>query len=419
MAIVLSDVSNALKKVLLPYIQDNFNKDHLLLDNIKKGDVQFINNTFYAPVRTSRHGGITNLANDGSTLVNGSSSIGQASVNTKIVTGTFDISDLVIKATKSREGAVESLLTQQASTLADDFAKGLNRQYFSDGYGIVAEVVGSSAATAFTVRYPTASIDDTRSIDWYGTVNNDIRASKYIQPGNVLGIGTAGAGTAAVSSISNTADGATGTINTTGTVASNANDSIYIVDGAGAGAGTSEIQGVRLALSSSSGTSTYAGIARSVDGWTPQLGTTAQALTLAEMTDKYIAALEYSKSGDRFVILMNKTLYSKYGKILTAMRRTVDETELIGGFSGLQFVAGRGKVGVFLDFDVPDGEVVIINLDTWVSCQVDPMEWLEDPSTGSLVRRPDKITYQATMVWYTNLMCLAPAANARLTQKTA
>lgn len=414
----MTNVSNALKKVLLPYIQDNFDKEHILLDNIKRGDVQFINNTFYAPVRTSRHGGITNLANDGSTLVTGSSSIGQASVNAKIVTGTFDISDLVMKATRSKEGAVESILTQQASTLADDFAKGLNRQYFSDGVGVVAQVAGSISGSVFTVQTPNSSLDDTRSIDWYGTVNNDIAAAKYIQPGNYIGVGSAASGSAIVLSVNNSANGATGTITTSGDSTPTANDPVYILDGDYAGAGTSEIQGVRAALSSSSGTSTYAGIARSTHGWTPQLGTTAQALTLAEMTDKYIGALEYSKSGDRFVILMNKTLYSKYGKILTAMRRTVDETELIGGFSGLQFVAGRGKVGVFLDFDVPDGEVVIINLDTWVSCQVDPMEWLEDPNSGSLVRRRDKITYQAVMVWYTNLMCLAPGANARLTQKT-
>lgn len=415
----MTNVSNALKKVLLPYIQDNFDKEHLLLDNIKRGDVTFINNTFYAPVRTSRHGGITNLANDGSTLVSGSSSIGQASVNTKIVTGTFDISDLVMKATRSKEGSVESILTQQASTLADDFAKGLNRQYFSDGVGVVAQVAGSSSGSTFTVTAVNASVDDGRTIDNYGTVNNDIAAAKYLQPGNYIGVGSAASGSAIILSISNTANGATGTITTSGDSTPVANDPVYIVDGDYAGAGTSEIQGVRAALSSSSGTSTYAGIARSSAGWTPQLGTTAQALTLAEMTDKYIGALEFSKSGDRFVILMNKTLYSKYGKILTAMRRSVDETELIGGFSGLQFVAGRGKVGVFLDFDVPDGEVVIINLDTWVSCQVDPMEWLEDPNSGSLVRRKDKITYQAVMVWYTNLMCLAPGANARLTQKTA
>ena len=49
-----------------------------------------------------------------------------------------------------------------------------------------------------------------------------------------------------------------------------------------------------------------------------------------------------------------------------SMRRTVNESELLGGWSGLEFAAGAGRVGVFLDHDVPDGEVEIINLDSWI-----------------------------------------------------
>ena len=114
---------------------------------------------------------------------------------------------------------------------------------------------------------------------------------------------------------------------------------------------------------------------------------------------------------------MNYTLYKKYGDILTAMRRSVDTTDLLGGWTGLEFAAGAGKVGVFLDYNTPDGEVLIVNLDSWTIAQVSEMGWLEDVN-GSLYRRPDKITYQATMAWFTNLICLAPAANGRLTQKT-
>ncbi len=57
MAILLSNVSNALQKVIMPYIQDNFNKNTLLLDKLKRNDgVTAMNDNFYAPVRTSRHG---------------------------------------------------------------------------------------------------------------------------------------------------------------------------------------------------------------------------------------------------------------------------------------------------------------------------------------------------------------------------
>ena len=414
MAILLSNVSNALTKVLLPYIQDNFTTLHPLLDQIKRDkSVQFFNNAFYAPIRTSRHGGVTNLANDGSNLVSSKASIGQASVTPAIVTGTFDISDLVIAATATGKGAVERQLTWQASTLTDDFAKDINRQYYGDGAEIIAQVAGSVGAGTMSLKLKDSSLDDGRSIDNYGTVNGDLLPAEYIFPDMVIAVGTPGTALGTVTSVNGN------TVVVTGAPAIAANNSIYKVDGSGAGAGTSGILGMRAALSSTTGTSTYAGVARSTYGWAPQLGTTAQALTLSAMEQQYLAAKKFSKASDRYAIFVNKTLYKKYGDILTSMRRTVDTADLLGGWTGLEFVAGAGKVGVFLDYDCPDGEVLIVNLDSWTVCQVRDMQWAEDPNGGALIRTRNTIQYQATMMWFTNLICLAPAANARLTQQTA
>jgi hypothetical protein len=414
MAILLSNVSNALQKVIMPYIQDNFNKQTILLDQVKRNKgVTFMNDYFYAPIRSSRHSGIANLANDGNTLTSGKSSIGQANVGVKILTGAFDISKLTMDATKTAKGAVENQLTFQASTLASDFAKNVNRQYMDDGYGVVSEVAGSAAAV-ITLRLPTASNGEGRSIDHYGTVNGDISPTEYLYPGQIIGLGTAGANVATISTIDN---GTTVTLTATNPLGGSALAPVYYVDGSGEGAGTSEIGGIRAALSTSTGTSLYAGVARSTHGWTPQVGTVSEALTLSAMEKQYLAAKKYAQVGDRYAIFMNTTLYKKYGDILTAMRRSVNATDLLGGWTGLEFAAGAGKVGVFLDYNTPDGEVLIVNLDTWTIAQVSEMGWLEDVN-GSLYRRPDKITYQATMAWFTNLMCLAPAANGRLTQKS-
>ncbi len=410
MAVLIANLSASLEKVIKPFVQDNFNTMTPLLTNLKRNQgVDFINDTFYAPVRSSRHGGLTNLATDGSTLVSGSSGKSQASVGVKILTGTFDISKLAIDATKTRKGAVVNELTFQASSLVDDFAKNVNRQYYSDGYGVIAEVA-SQGTTNIAVQLKSSSLDDTRSINNYGTVNGDISPTEYFQPGMVVGIGSAAGTVGTISSVT------AGSIVMTSAVIGSANQAIYILDGSGAGAGTSEIQGMRLALSSA--TANYAGVARSVQGWTPQLGTSSAALSLSEMEQKYLAAKKFSKSDDRYAIFVNVTLYKKYGDLLTALRRTVNTADLMGGWTGLEFAAGAGKVGVFLDYDVPDGEVLIVNLDSWTVCQVSPMDWAENPSGGSLERRRDAITYQATMVWFTNLLCMAPGANARLTQKT-
>lgn len=414
MAIQLSDVSNALQKVIMPFIQDNLPKQTILLDQIKRNQgVTFMNDTFYAPIRTSRHGGIVNLANDGNSLLSGKSSIGQASVGVKILTGTFDITKLAMDATKTSKGAVENQLVFQAKSLATDFSRSINRQYYSDGVGVVSESAGSTGAGTFTVRAPSASLDDGRSI-FYGSINGDIQPTKYLVPGQIIGIGTAAALVGTISSVTPSDGG--GTIVLTGTQEAVAADAIYILDGSGQGAGTSEIQGIRAALSSSTGTSTYAGVARSTTGWTPQLGTASETLSLSAIENVYLSAREYSQMGDRYAIFMNKSLYKKYGDLLTALRRTVNQTELLGGWTGLEFAAGAGSIGVFLDYDVPDGEVLVINLDSWTVCQVSDMNWLEDPSSA-LTRRPDKISYQATMAWFTNLICLCPAANGRLVQK--
>lgn len=415
MAVGITNVQNTLQKVIMPFIQDNFPKSTILLDQLKRNKgVTFMNDNFYAPVRTSRHGGVTNLANDTSTLVSGSASIGQGSVAVKIITGTFDISKLVLDATKTTKGAVENQLTFQATKLADDFAKDVNRQYYSDGIGVLAEVAtsGSVGAGTIAVQIPTSALDDGRSIDWYGTVNGDLSPVEYIFPGMVIGIGTAGAGIGTVSTVNGN------TLVVTGAPAIVAADSIYRLDGGAAGAGTSEIQGMRLALSSTTGTSLYAGIARSTSGWTPQLGTAAEALSLSAMEDQYLAARKFSQTGDRYAIFANRSLYKKYGDILTSLRRTVNESDLLGGWTGLEFAAGAGRVGVFLDYDVPDGEVIICNLDTWIVCQVSDMSWMESPNDGALIRARNNLTYQATMAWFTNLICVAPGANGRLTQKT-
>ena len=399
----------------MPFIQDNFNKQTILLDQVKRNKgVTLMNDYFYAPIRSSRHSGIANLANDGNSLTSGKSSIGQAYVGVKILTGAFDISKLTMDATKTAKGAVENQLTFQASTLASDFAKNVNRQYMDDGIGVLSEVSSTSSATTVLLRAPTASCGDGRSIDHYGTVNGDISPTEYLYAGQIIGIGTAAVGTASIAAVTN---GTTITLNSTCPAGGSALGPVYLVDGSGEGAGTSEIEGMRAALSTSTGTSEYAHVARSTHGWLPQVGTTSEALTLSAMEKQYLAAKKYAQVGDRYAIFMNTTLYKKYGDILTAMRRSVNATDLLGGWTGLEFAAGAGKVGVFLDYNTPDGEVLIVNLDSWTIAQVSEMGWLEDVN-GSLYRRPDKITYQATMAWFTNLICLAPAANGRLTQKT-
>jgi len=422
MAFLLADVSNALHNILLPYVRDNFPSQTILLDQMKRNSgVTFMNNKFYAPLRSTRHGGVTNLANDGNSTVSGTAGLAQANVSVKIMTGAFDISKLAIDATKSSQSAVTQALTYQAKALATDFARSANRQLYGDGAGIVGEVQGSSSSTVFTMTNPgtSAGTNDGRLFDRYGTgvVNGDINPIKYLAPSMIIAVGSPGTALGTVTTL--TSNGTSiGTVTVSGGLASAAGNAVYLIDGSGGGAGTMEVTGLKRALASDS-TGTYAGVARSTTGWAPQFGSELESLTLTRMEQYYLSAREYSQVGDKYAIFVNKTLYRKYGDLLVSMRRTVNEEELLGGWKGLSFAAGAGEVGVFLDFDVPDGEVLILNMDSFTICQVSDLGWLEDPNGGSLLRLSNKIQYQAEMAWFFELLCLAPAANGHMTQKTA
>lgn len=413
------DIGNytaAFKQVIQPYIQDNIPSQTKLLKVLKKNDsVEFFNNNFYFAVRSNRHGGVVNIANPTAKLLTGYAPTTQGTISPKYVTATFDLSDVVMRASESKVGAVESAMDFQMRTLTTDFAKSLNRQYFSDGVGIVGQG-GSVGAGTISVTYPGGTApDDTRGdiSGWFGPINYDIKPTKYFTVGQVVGVGTAGADLGTITAV--TGGTAQGTLVVTGDPAIAANDSLYLMDGDGNAAGTSEIQGIRAALSVGTAT-TYAGISTGSDIWAPQyMGTASNAaLTVADMDTVYAAAYEYAQEGDRYGWFMNKTLYSKYGELMTALRRTVNKTELVSGWSGLAYEAGMGEVGVYLDYDCPDGEAILINFDTWTVCQVADMGFVQD----NLLRRSDYITFQKVFSWYTNLACRCPAANGRMLRRT-
>ena len=420
MATTAFDIGNygaAFKQVIEPDIQDNIPKKTKLLQVLKTNDeTQFFNNNFYFAVRSSRHGGVTNLANPTRKLVTGQSNVIQGTIAPKYVTATFDISDVVVKASQGDKAAVESAMSFQTRTIKNDFSKQLNRQYWSDGVGVIAQA-GSVGAGTLSITYPGGTApDDTRGdiSGWFGPINYDSKPSKWFTEGQIIGVGTAGADFGTITTVSG--GSALGTLVVTGDPAIVALDSVYISDGDNTALGTSEIQGIRSALTVGTAT-TYAGLTISTnDTWQAQyMGTSANgALTINDMDTVYMSAVEYAEDGDKYAWFVNKSLYAKYGELLTALRRTVNKVDLVSGWSGLEFAAGQGNVPVMLDFDTPDGEAVLLNLDTWTVCEIAPMGFIED----GMLRRSDYITFQKVFTWYTNLACRAPAANGRMLRRT-
>ena len=426
----LTNYSNALRQVIQPYIQNNVPKQVKLLQTLKTNDnVQRFNNNFFVAIRSNRHGGVTNLANDKSKLNTGSSPIVQGTVSPRIMTATFDISDQLMKASANDKLAVESAMTFQMQALTDDFSKSANRQFFSDGAGVIAMITesgGSVGAGTAQIQYPNNNMTtEGRAAPYYGTgaggINGDLRPQKYFTDGQIIGIGSAGTavGTIATSGVTGVGGGisgtaALGTLVFTATTPFPASAPLYILDGDADASGTTEIQGIRAALSE--GTGNYIGLGRSLDVMNPQIMGTAQnqSLTINNMESIYLAAYEYSREGDRYAWFGNRTVVQKFGDLLTALRRTVNKVELVSGWGGLDFQLSGNPVPVIMDYDCADGEMVLLNLDTWTVCEIAPMGFIDDP----LLRRVDFTTFQKVFTWYANLICRAPAANGRMVRQT-
>ncbi len=427
----IADFGNGYQKIIQSYIQNNIPEQIKLYKVLKTNDnVTKMNSSFYISLRSGRAGGVQTLPNDKAKLNTGGAPLSQGSVGFTIQAAVFDISDPVIKSSSSSLQALTSELEFQTKSNVKDFLKNINRQMFSDGVGIVGQVSEANAGSAGTnllqIQYPdsNASTIDTRATNYYGTtsggINGDIMPAKYFAPGQIIGIGSAGAhgyGTIVNSGTAVQQGTALGTLALTAALPSAVagTEPIYIVSAELEAPGTSEISGFRAGLSE--GTNNYLNLARTTYTWQPQyLGTASlQSVSIPSMEQLYQSALEYAMPGDRYVWFCNKSLYNRIGDLLTALRKTVNKTELVSGWSGYSFEAGEGNVPIYRDYDCPDGELILINVDTWTICEMAPMGFLQD---GSLLRRVDYLTYQKVFSWYMNMACRAPAANGRMVQQT-
>jgi len=422
----IGDYSAGFEKIIQPFIQDNVPEQTKLLKILKTNDnVQEMNNNFFVTIRSGRHGGVQTIANDKSKLNTGGAPVTQGTLSPTYQAAVFDISDVVMKASRTRKQALMNDLDFQAKALVKDFSKQINRQMFSDGVGIIAMVPesgGSLSGSSLQIQYPNGDMTtDGRATAYYGTtsggINGDILPwQKYFAPGNIIGIGSAGTSVGTISATGISGGTALGTLVLTGNTSGGipASAPIYILDGDADAAGTTEIQGFRAALSE--GTSNYMGLARSTLTWQPQIyGTAAnQSISIPAMEQVFHSAYEFASPEDRYCWFVNKSLYTRIGDLLTALRKTVNKTELISGWSGYSFEAGEGNVAIYKDYDCPDGEAVLVNLDTWTVCEIAPMGFVQD----NLLRRADFITFQKVFSWYMNLACRAPAANGRMVRQT-
>ena len=385
----LTNISNILKKVIAPAIQQVLPKETIWYDMLKtnSGVTPLANNNFYLSIRSGRHSGIAAIG-EGATLPIGKPAYSQATISAKWMFGTFEITDQVIEAASSSAGSLVNYMMEQTGALKQDFARELNRMFWGAGDEKVALVAAGDAGTGTTLTLaPVLS------------VNTDIAATKYLAAGMKIDVN---GDTATIASVDSDTQ-----VTLAAGITRVAGEAVKKTDGDGTVA--DEPMGADGLIVASG---TVQNIA--VNNWwkAAQVETTSEALSEAKMVAAYMKAKEY---GDPRMVFMNQTLYKKYGTLLTSLKQTANLKEVLsGGWKGLDFMGGNASV--VLDYDVPDGKVFFIDPDSMTIAQLTPISFI-DRGEGVL-RRVDYASWQGVLRWYGNLCMKNMAANAKLTTKT-
>jgi len=389
MALTISNISAVLKKIIVPVVQSQLRKESILFDKIKRNvGVTVTNNTIYIPVRSGRHSGIYAVA-EGTEPYSGKSKYEQPYTSVKYAFGTLELTDQAIEAASDNIKAISAILSTEIQALKDDFRMDLNRQLHGAGTGKLCQTNGTGSAST------TLIVD---------TAPHGGDATDYLVEGMYIQIGTGSA--VQISSV----DSAT---QVTLASATSWDDDTVIIK-----ANAAEAMGLAGIIDDGDNVATIQAITRSSTPWAcAYTEDTSATLTEAYMINLYLKTLKF---GGAKVVLAGETLFSKYGQLLTSMKKTADLKEVLsGGWKGLEFMNG---IPVICDFDTWSGYMQFVDFEALTIAEMSkPFAWLEADAHGGILKRSasNRTIWEGTLKYYFNLVAKKFKSSGRLSGKGA
>lgn len=383
MAVNLTNADSALKSYYLEAVSEQLNNNvNPFLAQIKKTSENVWGKEVKQLAVHGLNGGIGAGTEDGNLPTARGNKYAQFTSTLKNLYGTIEISDKALRASENNSGAFVSLLNQEMDGLLKSSAFNLGRMLFGDGSGIVATVVETGENNV--IELDTVKPFMEGMIIDFMTENGEIiegaTAREVVEVNRLAGKIKVG-GTALTEDVV-------------------PEDSIVCVHGSYG----NELTGLDAIFNDS--VSTLYGVNKAANPWIkPRVKSQSGAITEASIQN-VLDSIEEAGGDPANLIITSFGVRRAFINLLSQNKRTLDTTELAGGFRALSY----NGIPVVADRFCPSNTMYILNTKDFVLNELCDWQWLTGDDGKILRQVPGKPVYTATLVKYAELICARPYA---------
>lgn len=383
----MSTVSDALKLMYLPAMQDQMNYEiNPFYAKLEKNSDDMVKGLYAVQaLRYGKNGGVGNRSETGALPTPNSRKTLQVKIETKNVFARILISDKITRVGVGGQSSFVNILTKELDDALADSKDSVSRQVFGNGTGVLTTI--SAAASASTTLYV---------------------ADPYIlSPGMQIDIYSA-SGTAAISTCNEITN--VDYDNKKITVAS------AVTCGSAAFTVVNGNYGLEMTgLGAVFGTGNLYGVARSTYTWMvpTMLNQATSAGITAELDELYMQRcmdLGYRRAGTKFdFILCSDGVRRAFQYMNQVYKRNTEIMKLEAGYDVVSF----NGIPLVVDMYAPASKMFFLSSEEWKLHRVDDWDWLE--KDGAILSRISGYpTYEATLALYADLACSVPGGQAQL-----
>lgn len=371
MAESMTTFDAVLKIDYLPVLQQQFNKEIILYNRIKRDRENVTGKRYQFPVHSAWGETSGAIAEEGTIPTAQTEDLAESFGPVRTVFGRFDVSTKIIAATKNDKGSFVTAVDFKLKNVGDNLRKDLNFMLNSDGTGAIAQITAGATTTSVTV-------------------DNALN----LRPNMVVNLWSARTGGS-----QRTGNGTDHTINdvnydtnviTLATAYSDGATNDWFFKSTGRGINVMGLLGI---VDDATFVATLQNIARSGNAfWNSSVLGAAANRDLTQVLLQQAEDKAYMKAGGKIsAFYSNLGQRSNYVQLVTAERRYVNTMKFDAGFEALEY---NGKPW-FVDRDAQKNVVFALDESVLRFFMLSDIDWMDDD--GAVLSRGANLSYQATL----------------------